>query len=189
MKIVALNGSPRKEGNTAKVLRDMTKEHADVDLEYFDLNDLRIKDCQGCLYCKKHETCAIKDDMQMLYKKVHQADALVIGSPVYFGAETAPTKAFLDRMYAMLNLSDGPTKYVSRFKEGKIAICVFTCGNVKGKELYSHLKDRMYSSYGVLGFLKVHPYIIGGVNPSVNILEMVDAQDMLKECHRLLDDL
>ncbi|MBN1109672.1 MAG: flavodoxin family protein [Methanomassiliicoccales archaeon] len=188
MRIVALNGSPRPEGNTAQVLREMTKEHADVDLDYYDLGRLNIKDCQGCYHCKRHENCVIQDDMQMLYRKIKEAQALVLGSPIYFGAETAPTKAFLDRMYAFLAPSEGPRKYVSRLKEKKKAIIVLTCGNVKGNEVYAHLKDRMYSAYGNLGFSDVHPYIIGGTSPAVNILELTDAQDMLRECREVLEE-
>jgi multimeric flavodoxin WrbA len=126
--------------------------------------------------------------MQMLYKKIDHADALIVASPIYFGAETAPTKAFLDRLYAMLDLSDGPTRYVSRFKRGKKAIIVLDCGNSKGNEVYSHLKDRMYSAYAMLGFSEVHPYIIGGANRAVNILEMTEAQETLKECRMILGD-
>lgn len=188
MKILALNGSPRKDGNTAIVLKEMTKEHADVDLEYFDLNQLDIKDCQGCLYCKKHDTCKIKDDMQMLYKKIKEADALVIGSPIYFGAETAPTKAFLDRMYAMLDFGTGSVKFVSKLHGKKKAIVVLTCGNPQGKELYVAQKDRMFGAYGGLGFSEVHSYIIGGANPTGNIMELVDAQKMIEECRKVLSD-
>jgi multimeric flavodoxin WrbA len=189
MKIVALNGSPRKDGNTAKVLKEMTKEHAGVDLEYFDLCDLDIKDCKGCFYCKKHDTCVIKDDMQMLYQKIKAADALVIGSPLYFGAETAPTKAFLDRMYAMLDFGQAPVKYVSKLHGQKKAICVFTCGNHSGKEVYANVNDRMYSAYAVLGFSEVRSYILGGTTVIGNVMELVDTGKALEECHKLLGDL
>jgi multimeric flavodoxin WrbA len=187
MKILALNGSPRKDGNTAKVLKEMTKEHAEVDLEYFDLCALDIRPCQGCFYCKKHETCVIKDDMQMLYKKIKKADALVIGAPVYFSAENSQTKAFLDRMYAMLDFGTGSVKYVSKLNGKKKAVIVFTCGNTKGKEVYASLKDRMLWAYSGLGFSEVHPYIIGGTTAAGNIMELVDAQKMLEECHKILE--
>ncbi|MCG7840903.1 MAG: flavodoxin family protein [Methanomassiliicoccales archaeon] len=188
MKILALNGSPRKDGNTAKFLKELTKEHKDVDLEYFDLGDLKIKDCIGCFYCKKNEGCSIKDDMTMLYHKIQHAEALIIGSPVYFGAETALTKAFLDRMYTMLNFGSGPGIYISKIKGTKKVIIVFTCGNGKGNEIYTNLKDRMYSAYGLLGFSEVHPYIIPGVRPTIDILELQESQKVLQECHVTLGE-
>ena len=101
MKILAINGSPRKDGNTAKLLKEITKDHVDVDLDYFDLNDLKIKDCQSCYFCKKNDACAVKDDMQKLYKKLREADAIVLGSPVYFGSMTSQCKAFLERCIAL----------------------------------------------------------------------------------------
>jgi len=188
MKILALNASPRKEGNTAKVLKEMTKDHADVDLDYFDLNSLNIKDCQGCLHCKKTEVCAIKDDMQMLYKKIKECDALVLGSPIYFGAETATLKAFIDRLYALLEFGKPPAKYASRLKGKKQAIVVLTCGNPKGKEIYAAEADRLFKMWPGLGFQDVHVYVIGGNQPAGNILELTDAQAMVKECQQLLGD-
>jgi hypothetical protein len=68
MKIVAINGSPRKDGNTAKLLKKATEDHKDTDLVYYDLVDMRIKDCIACMHCKKHNECSIKDDMTQIYR-------------------------------------------------------------------------------------------------------------------------
>jgi len=187
MRILAINGSPRKDGNTAKLLKEITKDHVDVDLDYFDLNDLKIKDCQSCYYCKKNDACAIKDDMQLLYKKLREADALVLGAPVYFGVESANTRAFIDRLYALLAFGDGPGKYVPRLKGGKLAISFVSCGNGKGKEVYANIKDRQFATWSNLGFKKVHTYVIAGATPQGNILELVDAQDMVDQCQKLLE--
>ena len=187
MRILAINGSPRKDGNTAKLLKEMTKDHADVDLDYFDLNDLKIKDCQACFFCKKNDACALKDDMQKLYKKLREADAVVIGSPVYFGVENANTRMFIDRLYALLAFGDGPGKYVPRLKGDKMAISFVSCGNGKGKEVYANIKDRQFTMWANLGFKDVHTYVIAGAAPQGNILELVDAQHMVKECQGLLD--
>ncbi len=187
MKILAINGSPRKDGNTAKLLKEMTKDHVDVDLDYYDLNALTIKDCQACFFCKKNDACAIKDDMQKLYKKLREADAVVIGSPVYFGVENANTRMFIDRLYALLAFGDGPGKYVPRLKGDKMAISFVSCGNGKGKEVYANIKDRQFTMWANLGFKDVRTYVIAGAAPQGNILELVDAQNMVKECQELLD--
>jgi hypothetical protein len=91
-------------------------------------------------------------------------------------------------MYALLAPSDGPRKYVPRLRGKKRAIIVLTCGNAKGKEVYAHCRDRMFSAFGLLGFSEVHPCIIGGTSPAVNILELTDAQDMLGECRKVLEE-
>ena len=187
MRILAINGSPRKDGNTAKLLKEITKDHVDVDLDYFDLNDLKIKDCQACFFCKKNDACALKDDMQKLYKKLREADAIVLGSPVYFGVENANTRMFIDRLYALLAFGDGPGKYVPRLKGDKMAISFVSCGNGKGKEVYANIKDRQFTMWANLGFKDVRTYVIAGAAPQGNILELVDAQNMVKECQELLD--
>jgi multimeric flavodoxin WrbA len=186
MKILALNASPRKDGNTAKMLKEMTKDHADVDLEYFDLYPMNIKDCQACFYCKKHDGCAIKDDMQGLYKKIKECDALVLGSPIYFGAETASLRAFVDRLYALLEFGKPPAKYAPRLKGKKQAIVVLTCGNPQGKEVYAAEAERLFRTWPGLGFQDVHVYVIGGNQPGADILELTDAQAAVKECQKLL---
>jgi len=187
MRILAINGSPRKNGNTATLLREMTKDHADVDLDYFDLNDLKVRDCQACYFCKKNDACAIKDDMQMLYKKLKEADAVVLGAPVFFGVETANTRAFIDRLYALLAFGEGTVKYVPRLQGDKIAISFVSCGNGNGKEVYANIKDRQFAMWAFLGFKNVHTYIIAGATPQGNVLELVDAQDMVRECQKLLE--
>jgi multimeric flavodoxin WrbA len=187
MRTLAINGSPRKDGNTARLLKEITKDHVDVDLDYFDLNDLDIKDCQSCYFCKKNNACAIKDDMQRLYKKIREADALVLGSPVYFGVETANTRAFIDRLYALLVYGEGPVKYVPRLKGDKLAISFVSCGNGRGKEVYANIKDRQFATWAFLGFKNVHTYIIAGATPQGNVMELVDAQDMVDQCQKLLE--
>ncbi|HNX48209.1 MAG TPA: flavodoxin family protein [Methanomassiliicoccales archaeon] len=187
MKILAINGSPRKDGNTARLLKEITKDHADVDLDYVDLNDLKIKDCQACYFCKKNDACALKDDMQRLYKKLREADALVIGSPVFFGVETANVRAFVDRLYALLAFGDGPGKYVPRLKGDKVAISFVSCGSGKGKEVYANIKDRHFAMWANLGFKNVHTFVIAGATPQGNVFELVDAQEMVKECQKLLE--
>jgi len=187
MRILAINGSPRKDGNTAKLLKEITKDQVDVELDYFDLNDLKIKDCQSCYFCKKNDACAVKDDMQKLYKKLREADAIVLGSPVYFGVENANTRAFIDRLYALLAFGDGPGKYVPRLKGDKLAISFVCCGNGKGKEVYANIKDRQFTMWANLGFKNVRTYVIAGAAPQGNVLELVDAQSMVRECQGLLD--
>ena len=96
MKTVVLNGSPRKDGNTAKLLKKATEEHGERRPEIFGSCDMKIKPCMGCMYCKSHELCSINDDMNKIYKAIKEADAVILGSPIYMGAETAWLKGALD---------------------------------------------------------------------------------------------
>lgn len=101
--------------------------------------------------------------------------------------ESANTRIFIDRLYALLAFGDGPGKYVPRLKGDKLAISFVSCGNGKGKEIYANIKDRQFTMWANLGFKKVRTYVIAGATPQGNILELVDAQNMVRECQELLD--
>jgi multimeric flavodoxin WrbA len=110
MRIVAFIGSPRAGGNTEHLVREILRgaQTAGADTAEFVLNELAIRPCQGCDACKTTvlatrptPRCRIQDDMQPLYDEVLDADALVIGTPIYFWGPSAQTKAFLDRLYGI----------------------------------------------------------------------------------------
>ena len=105
LKILALFGSPRKKGNTTvlanQIILGAESKGAKVETVY--LNDLSIKPCQGCYACQVEGSkgCAVEDDMQDIYSKVAEADALIIASPVYWFTMSAQTKIFMDRCFAL----------------------------------------------------------------------------------------
>lgn len=103
MKVIAFNGSPRKNGNTNRalevVLQEIAKEGIDTELVQMGCEDLAP--CQACNVCvqKKDRKCKRKDDkVNEWIQKMIEADGIIIGSPVYFGSMTAQTKAFVDRV-------------------------------------------------------------------------------------------
>ena len=99
MKAVGIVGSPRKGGNTeiltAHCLKAMAEEGLETEL--VSLAGLDIKGCTACDYCFEHEGCSIEDDIQPVYDKMTEADALVVASPVYFGSATSLVKGLLER--------------------------------------------------------------------------------------------
>ena len=108
-KVLIVNGSPRKKGNSA-VLAEQVAEGAQslgAEVETVILQDLDIKPCDGCDSCQTSgRGCHIDDDMQMLYPKIREADALVLAGPVYWFTFTAQTKLFMDRCYAIVTTGD-----------------------------------------------------------------------------------
>jgi len=101
MKALGIVGSPRKDGNTACLVRQALrglKEHG-IETETIFLADYDFRDCTGCEGCRETFACVIQDDMQKIYPKLLEADAVVLGSPTYFYDVTAIMKAFLDRLY------------------------------------------------------------------------------------------
>ena len=99
MKIVAICGSPRR-GNTEFILkRILTKaEELGARTELVLLREKRIEFCNGCLNCDSTGECNIRDDMQIIYPKLKEADLIILGSPNYFSNVSGMMKNFIDRL-------------------------------------------------------------------------------------------
>lgn len=102
MKALAINGSPRKGGNTEILLRKVLEPLAAAGhrTDYLQVGGTRIRGCTACGACgrMKNKRCVIEDDVfNLAFAKMLEADAIVIGSPVYFADVTAETKALIDR--------------------------------------------------------------------------------------------
>jgi multimeric flavodoxin WrbA len=145
MKVIGFVGSPRKEGNTAwavnKILEAANAHGADT--QCFSASGLDIKPCRGCMACHKEgrSGCVQKDDMQKIYSALAEADALVLGSPVYMGQMTAQAIAFMNRLYPLIGLHFSPD-YKPKSKKLKLVL-VFTQGNPDAgmfKEYFDYTK-------------------------------------------------
>ena len=100
MKVLAINGSPRKNGNTQVMIDVASKElrKAGIEVEAISLANRDIRPCIACDRCsKKPWDCPIKDDAVAVLKKMVAADGILVGSPVYCGGVTAQLKALFDR--------------------------------------------------------------------------------------------
>ena len=99
MKIIALHGSPRKDGNTDLLLRETVRgaEDAGLAVETFKLNRLSIKPCQDCGGCEETGACIFHDDMDGIYDAVRAADRIILASPIFFFSLSAQAKLVIDR--------------------------------------------------------------------------------------------
>ncbi|SHO42621.1 flavodoxin family protein [Desulfopila aestuarii] len=102
MHMVIVLGSPRISGNSETLARAVAEgvENHGGTVEYFRLNKLSIRPCQGCGGCEKSGACVIKDDMTPIYDQIDKADRLLVVTPIYFYAPSAQTKIFIDRIQA-----------------------------------------------------------------------------------------
>lgn len=122
MKVIAFNGSPRKNWNTAVLLENCLKgaESQGADTELIHLYDLNYKGCISCFACKtrgrkSYGKCKINDDLQSIFKKVEEADVLFFGSPVYLGDVTGEMHSFLERLvFQYLTYTDPPGSLFTR---------------------------------------------------------------------------
>jgi multimeric flavodoxin WrbA len=105
MKVMAFNGSPRKTWNTATLLEQALKGAASrgVETELIHLYDLKFKGCISCFECKtiggkSYGRCAVQDELTPILKRIEAADALILGSPIYFAAVSGEMRSFMERL-------------------------------------------------------------------------------------------
>lgn len=115
MKVIAVNGSPRKNWNTATLLQKALEGAKSVgaQTEIIHLSDLNYKGCISCFACKRKNSknaghCAMQDDLTNVLEKVLESDVLLVGSPIYFGDVTSGIRAFLERLlFSNLSYNEG----------------------------------------------------------------------------------
>jgi len=104
-KVIVLNAGPRKNFNTAKMLKEAQNgaQSVGAEVEYFNLYDYSFLGCRSCFACQRkgsvtNNVCAIKDDIRPILEKCVKADAIIIGSPVYFSYPTGVFRNFVERL-------------------------------------------------------------------------------------------
>ena len=105
MNVIGINGSPRKQWNTATLVAQALEGAAaqGATTELVHLYDLDFKGCTSCFACKirggnSYGKCVMNDALAPVLEKIAAADALVIGSPIYFGTVTGETRSFIERL-------------------------------------------------------------------------------------------
>jgi multimeric flavodoxin WrbA len=108
-RIVILLGSPRKNGNSAALAEAIAEGAAGAEVDMFYLHGMKIAPCNACEGCHKPDArgCVIRDDMQQLYPKLQEADAIVFAGPIYWFTVSAQMKLAMDRCYALIDPQGG----------------------------------------------------------------------------------
>ena len=125
MKVMTVQGSPRKRGNTAQVLSWVEDELRSLGhtVDRANITDHDVRGCLGCYACKQSlETpCVQRDDANALFARVIEADALILASPLYCWGVTAQLKAFIDRGLCLVVGFEGPG-HESRIEGKRLAL-------------------------------------------------------------------
>lgn len=107
MKIVAIDGSPRKRGNSVRLMEEFIRGALDEDKEIIEYKTslINLKPCSGCLKCNLYKKCVLKDDdWPRISNDLLGADAIAISSPVYFHHFPGPLKSLLDRFRSFIDV-------------------------------------------------------------------------------------
>ena len=118
--LLGFNGSPKPDSNLRRIIEMLLKESG-KDYRIYDLAQMDIKPCMGCVKCAKNNRCVMKDDMFPLYDEIVKSDAIVVGAVVYFRKANGFTHNFLERLF--------PLRHVNPQTMGKPAVSVAVGGN------------------------------------------------------------
>jgi len=128
MQILILNGSPRKNGTVATLLKSIwgavSQRH---DVEWIGVYDLRIKPCMACMKCRPDGECVLpEDDAHRIGRMIRQADGLVVGTPTHWGYMSAQLKLLFDRNVPVF-MGERPGGFPLPRQKGKPAAIVAAC--------------------------------------------------------------
>lgn len=149
MKIIAFNGSPRKEWNTATLLNHALEgaKSKGAKTELIHLYDVNYKGCISCFSCKtkgnrSYGKCAVHDDLTDIFKKIEESDAIILGSPIYFGTVSGEMKSFMERlMFPYLTCTNPPQSVFSKkIKTGFIYTMNITEEELKESGYTMHIR-------------------------------------------------
>jgi multimeric flavodoxin WrbA len=138
MKVIAFNGSPRKEGNTCALITHVLKEIEDegIETEIIQLAGKKIHGCISCYKCfsNQDKRCSVSDDFNGLFEQMMAADGIILGSPVYVAGVTPEIKALMDRGCLVSSANGG----VFARKVGASVAAVRRAGSVTTLDSLNH---------------------------------------------------
>lgn len=130
MKVIAINGSPKENGNTYTALKEACTEleKNGIETEIIRIGNMNLTGCKACGYCSAHGgKCVFNDGLNEIADKIKAADGLIIGSPVYYAGINGTVKSFLDRLYYTSSAS-------MRFKPAASIVALRRSGGVAAME-------------------------------------------------------
>lgn len=139
MKILAINGSSRSNGNTRRLLDECKKySEENVDFEIVNLSQYSFEGCRACEGCSTSGKCVINDDMQTIYKKIEESKGLILASPTYFYNLSSNMKKFIERLYPYLSFDkDNRHVWINKNELTGIKYCsiIAVCEQIDEKDM------------------------------------------------------
>jgi multimeric flavodoxin WrbA len=131
MKMLVLNGSPRKNGNVSKTLEKEVKKiqekNPECEVVWENVSDLNFKFCCGCMACRSKGSCVLpKDDAHRIESEIRDCDMLFVGTPVYWGNMNGKLKSLFDRLVAVM-MAESKRGIPIALHKGKKALVVTSC--------------------------------------------------------------
>ncbi len=177
MKILGIEGSPRENGNTEKLVNTILEsaKQNGAEPKFYKLVKMNISPCMGCFKCRKTGVCVNEDDMQILHKEIQSSEAIIIGSPVYMWQVSAQTKLFMDRLVPFIR-----PDFTTRLKGNKKILMAFTQGN-PDSQIFKSYFDYLEKLFSFLHYDVRGTIVATGTMDKDDILQQTDILDKAKE--------
>ncbi len=187
MKILAINGSPRRGGNTDLLLGEFVRggRESGAEVEVIFLRELKISPCLEIYACKENGECPIPDDMRGIYPKLVEADVVAVASPIFFYGVTAQTKAFIDRCQALWARKYILKKPIAAGKPRRRGVFL-AIGGSKGSKIFEGVLLTMKYFFDALDVVFSRSLLYRSVDAKGQILEHPTA---LQEAYELGKEL
>ena len=176
MKILGIVCSPRKGGNTEILVKEAlaSAREAGAQTELVSVIGKNIAPCDACGSCGKTGVCHIQDDMQSIYQQLEAADAIIFGSPVYFGTVSAQAKTIMDRTFSLV---------MNRRLKGKVAAPILAARRVGAGQtrnlLYGFfMAHGMLPVRGAIGYGREKGEVKQGVGGSPGLSALEEAKNV-----------
>ena len=130
MKVLSINGSRRKTGNTKHLIESIltSTKQGGGQIESIFLGDYNIGACTGCEGCRSSWECVIKDDFAQIVKKIDEAEGIVLASPTYWYSVTSDMKRFIDRCYSLIQFPINRKEWIGKYQgSGKVCVTAAIC--------------------------------------------------------------
>lgn len=179
MKALLINGSPRNNGSTAKLLNEIKNglEKNAFESKIICLGDMNIRFCRGCKSCYDTGECLIEDDMNRIIEEIIGADILVVASPSYWGYVTGQMKTFFDRSTPYCDTNPN-LKQVLKLKAG-VAVAVRT-GKTESEN--TSILEAINHYFGHMGITPIGSLSITGIDSPE---DLDDNEELLKKAYEL----
>ena len=128
MKVLILNGSPRKKGTVATLLKTLSDSMPEkCQIEWIDIYDLKMKPCIACMKCRPDGDCVLpQDDAHVTGRKIKSADVIIVGTPTHWGNMSSQLKLLFDRNVPVF-MGEKPNGFPIPRQKGKPAVIVTAC--------------------------------------------------------------
>lgn len=177
-KIIIINGSPRKEGNSNTIAATLAKQIVDVgnQAEIFTISDSKIGPCIACEYCKSNDVCVQKDDATKLLAELKEAAGAVFIAPIYFGNIPGACKVLTDRFYSVFN----PAKGMATADPTRKMAMVFNSGGTPAEAL-GPAEGLVKSCFALTGFGDYKSLFFTGQNQKDSFTKNAEYQKQISD--------